>query len=248
VSDSNGAAPFGQQEPLGGEPQPARAFSPWTRQRSELLAWLRRNALPLAELYEGSVVLLFERAVPGWTRYVAHAVREIRNRLPDAISGTKTRRLDYITELDQIAEVWKACGPPLDGTMPPASTYSPASSEERPEGIMLSARLYRKLSNLVTEHKAARERPLEAAIRLFMGVPSQDQARVDSLRPVAFQWVEVTNWFVGRVHDEAHTDSEVSRDEFERKFQLFELTLTSLIAGFFQTTREIDAILEETNS
>jgi hypothetical protein len=50
----------------------------WTPRRRELREWLRRNAPSLAELYEGAVSLLFDVPIPGYTRFVAHAVREIR--------------------------------------------------------------------------------------------------------------------------------------------------------------------------
>ena len=58
----------------------------WTRNRRELLEWLGRNAPLLAELYEGAVSLLYGSRIPGFSRFVSHAVRELRNRLPKVIS------------------------------------------------------------------------------------------------------------------------------------------------------------------
>jgi hypothetical protein len=70
------------------EPHPADASVHWPRKRRDLLEWLRKTSPSLAEIYEGAVVLLFDRQVPGFSRFVSHAVREIRNRLPGVISGT----------------------------------------------------------------------------------------------------------------------------------------------------------------
>lgn len=57
--------------------------------------------------------MLFEGQVPGYTRLVAHCVREIRNRLPAAISGaTAGGRVDYKNRLDTIASAWQKAGIP----------------------------------------------------------------------------------------------------------------------------------------
>jgi hypothetical protein len=57
----------------------------WTRNRRELAEWLGGISPSIAELYQGAVELLFHRPVPGFSRFVSHAVREIRNRLPQEI-------------------------------------------------------------------------------------------------------------------------------------------------------------------
>jgi hypothetical protein len=66
---------------------PGQTAVGWTSERLQLKAWLTRNAPSLAELYESAVRLLFEVRLPGYTRFVRHAVRAIRNRLPFVISG-----------------------------------------------------------------------------------------------------------------------------------------------------------------
>ena len=62
------------------------AEASWTPRRVDLRSWLQRNAPSLGELYVGAVLLVFGRPIPGRVRFVAHAVREIRNRLPDVVS------------------------------------------------------------------------------------------------------------------------------------------------------------------
>ncbi len=53
---------------------------------------MAREAPSLSELYEGAVCLLFENRLAGYTRFVGHAVREIRNRLPDAVSESQSAK------------------------------------------------------------------------------------------------------------------------------------------------------------
>jgi hypothetical protein len=64
----------------------------WTHARLELQAWLQRNAASLAELYGGAARLVYDTPLPGRVRFVCHAVREIRNRLPDVLSGATLGR------------------------------------------------------------------------------------------------------------------------------------------------------------
>jgi hypothetical protein len=80
----------------------------WTAKRLELKAWMAREAPSLSELYEGAVCLLFEKRLPGYTRFVAHAVREIRNRLPDMLSASQpVKQLHYKNRLDAISTAGK---------------------------------------------------------------------------------------------------------------------------------------------
>src|ERR1700722_12753916 len=79
----------------------------WTRNRRELLEWLGKTSPSLAELYKGAVDLLFGRPVAGFSRFVSHAVREIRNRLPSVVSGTgSSGRLDYTSRIDDLSAQW----------------------------------------------------------------------------------------------------------------------------------------------
>jgi len=131
----------------------------WTSNRNEIRSWLQRNAPSLAELYEGAVILLYEQPLPGRTRYIAHAVREIRNRLPDVIGGpAKKQRLDYTSRIDEIAKLPEAQALISNhgGKSPPATTT-----------ITIDEKLAKKLIRLLQDHHTTRAKPLDAARRLF---------------------------------------------------------------------------------
>ena len=69
---------------LGG---PDVAGEPWWRpERIELFGWLENNAPALAPVYRGALALAVLDSFPGRVHFVAHAIREIRNRLPSALS------------------------------------------------------------------------------------------------------------------------------------------------------------------
>jgi hypothetical protein len=90
----------------------------WTESRRELKEWFGKNAPPLGELYEGARRMVFDSTFPGRTRFVAHAVREIRNRLPDVITGTTSRRFEWVNRLDVLARKWQKAGLSVDGSSP----------------------------------------------------------------------------------------------------------------------------------
>ena len=228
---------------LGGEQTPSLENAPnpggvyWTRTRLDLRAWLQRNAPTLSELYEGAVELIYGAALPGRVRFISHAVREIRNRLPDIISGTNSgRRLSYKNSLDEIEKVWNNHKFALDGTIP--------SSPD----IMVPPQLFRLIAILVKDHVETREKPIDAAIKLFEGCAPENRQLRDALRPVVFQWLKVTEWFMKKAHDPGKIDARYDESELQRQFELFEMTLRALARGFFTTVEELDEILEDANS
>jgi hypothetical protein len=218
----------------------------WTRNRQELLDWLRKTSPSLSEIYQGAVEMLFDRPIPGFSRFVSHAVREIRNRLPGVIAGTvSSGRLDYKSRLDDIAVHWKRAGVLVETK---ASEPRGSTSALQHQGIVLPRKLARKIGSLITDHDAAREKPRDAAIALFEGVAPRNQRFRDTLRPVLLQWMQVCDWFMERTHESGAIDGDIDPAEFRKKFELFESTLLAIVRGvsaFFDNTDELDLIIRE---
>lgn len=220
----------------------------WTPARLELRAWLERNAPSLAELYEGAVLLMFVSPVPGRVRFVAHAVREIRNRLPDVISGVKVQgRLDYKTRLDGLSELWKRSGLATDGCLPDSRPLDGPATPASPD-ILIDRHLFMEIAALIKDHITTRAKPEDAAIRLFEGVAPENQRLRDTLRPVVRQWLAITDWFMGRAHDSGAIDADCEAHHLREQFEIFEMMLAALTRGFFSTVDDLDEILENTNS
>ena len=218
----------------------------WTRNRLELLEWLRKTSRSLAELYEGAVDLLFGQRVAGFSRFVSHAVREIRNRLPSVVSGAiPSGRLDYKSRIDDLGAHWKRSR--IDVEAKPSDAGKALSAAQALE-VALPRKLARKIDRLIADHDAARQRPEDAAIKLFEGVAPNNQRFRDRLRPVVLQWMEVCDWFMARTHESGFTDEDVDLTEFKKNFELFESTLLAIVRGvstFFDNTDELDAIIKE---
>jgi hypothetical protein len=208
---------------------PAPGVSELSSDRLELLAWLRRNAPSLAELYEGAVLLLQNRP-PAHVRLIAHSVREIRNRLPD-----------YKGRVDDIIQVWRRAGLlPSDLTTAGLPTVDTTMAVPRAAATAV-LKLFR-------DHELARVKPAETARRLFTSLAPENADAIETLEPVVQHWIEVTHWFMKRAHDDGRCDAECPRDELERQFALFEKTLMAIVRQFYTAVDELDQILEDANS
>ena len=173
-------------------------------------------------------------------------MREIRNRLPEIISGIRnTSNVPYVNRLDDIANIWDRQGLPLDGSLPTSVTqYDNIPTDSIP----IPRRIFEKMSVLIKEHNDGRIRVVDSAKNLFLGPDRESSVVSESLHPVIDQWLQITGWFVGKAHDSGKTDSNVDFKEFRRQFELFETSLGAILRGFFATIGELDEILEEANS
>ncbi len=205
--------------------------------RVELFEWLSVRAPPLAELYKGALrMLCHESPFPARGRYIAHSVREIRNRLPDFIAGPKGGgRLDYTTKMDGVSALWKKRGVTTTGAPP----KTPVMSIPMDICVMVEA--------LIVEHDAAREKPAQTAERLFAACAPESSANRANLVPQIQLWLDVTRWFEKRAH-EAGMGATTDWTDLVVQFELFEKVLMALSRGFFETTKELNEILEDANS
>jgi hypothetical protein len=229
-----------QPEPLGEPATAAPTITCWTNTRVEIRSWLHRNAPSLAELYEGAVILLDDKPIPGRVRFIGHAVREIRNRLPDIISGpTKKRRLDYTNRLDDLARLPGAriLVADLGGEAAPKTTTT-----------AIDRKLALKIAELIQDHLTTRTKPLDSARRLFESIAPENSPQREGLIPVIQQWFNTTEWFMKNTHDSGYGDDDFQEQELRHRFSVFETTLSALIKPFFDTLEELDAILEDANT
>jgi hypothetical protein len=168
--------------------------------------------------------------------------------LPDVISGAKSGgSLQYKNRLDELTKKWRRSGLPTDGSFPGTVLGATGQPPAAPD-VPVPRRAYMEVANLVRDHVATREKPSEAAARLFEGIAPENQPLLDSLRPVIDHWVTITEWFAKQVHDSGRTDGDVDEAEFRNKFELFETTLMALVGRFFETVKDLDEILEDTDA
>lgn len=82
--------------------------------RLQLMNWFRVNARPLAEAYEGAIRLIADKGFPGRVRFIAHAVRDIADRLVLVLDPQLTgTRVQYENEMDRIVDKWPIIRPEI---------------------------------------------------------------------------------------------------------------------------------------
>jgi hypothetical protein len=219
----------------------------WTQPRLDIRAWLRRRgARSLAEMYEASVMMV-ETQCPGHVRFVSHAVRDIRNRLPGVLDGEQTGgTLPYHERLKVIRDGWVGL-PDLPGTQG-------EPSPDATGGVLVPAATVAQIGALLEDDLAASNKVEKGARRLFVtaervrtGRQLDDSALV-AIAPAIRQWLQVTRWFESRAHDRGVEDNGNDLPDFKRKFELFERALLGLFQEFYPAKEELDEILEDANS
>lgn len=216
----------------------------WTEHRIQAYAWLDDARASLAELYHGALRMLYADETPGRSRLISHCVREIGNRLPDALVGPKGEKFEWINRLDTLVREWSTHGLPLDGNRP-AMTGDEAGPPQ-PDEVTLPSGLYLEVATLLVDFQASRENPREKALRLFQELGDEEFS--ESLYPVVNQWVQTIRWFVERVHDNEQVDADCDWSEFTGRFQLFEFQLLTLARRFTENMEDLDDILERANT
>jgi len=89
---------------------------------------------------------------------------------------------------------------------------------------------------------------METAARLFAAADVSGSTDLATLRPLAKQWRDDTEWAVKMAHDPRRQVALPGDDELRRRFELFEDHLYGLSGPYFDTLGEIDAILVQANS
>lgn len=114
--------------------------------------------------------------------------------------------------------------------------------------ISVPRHLFLQMAKILGEHSLVREKPKEAATRLFEGCAPENKQVRETLGPIVLQWLDITEWFVRRAHDSGQPDNDHDWKEFRDRFILFETTLAALLGQFFSTIGGLDEILEDTNA
>jgi hypothetical protein len=228
------------QEPAPG-PQPAAKQDFWDGRRRELFDSIAKKAPRLAAIYRASVTMYHDAVFPARQHFVAHAVRELGNRLPDVLGVAKEARFEATPRLDSCGKIWRDAGI-LDAFPEPVVGAAPA-----PDGLTQLPRAAAEATRaLLSDHVKSRESRKDAAVRLFRAIAPERGKSLDELRPVALQWYEVLDWFVSVVHVPVQ-ERHISEEEFNAKFDLFEKCLASILLPFFAGLKEVDDILDKAN-
>ncbi len=214
---------------------------PWTARQLELKKWLEANGPTLAPVYSAAVQMVSDRSFPGRVWFVAHAVREIRNRLPDAIAGElRSTRTEYSQLAEEVRTTWVDDGLPSDGSVPVLSAADPDSSG--PDRYDISWPMLTAVGNLIVGHLAVSGRNRRTARRLF-------EATTESPIPayVVESWLRSTKWANAFAHVRNQPLNPSDEESLAERFELFENALAALARRSYENMDELDEILDSAN-
>lgn len=223
-----------------GVPDPPPAQLPWSESRQAIHEWLLTQSLPLAELYFGAVQVL-NNETPGWTRFVAHAIREIVNRLPSAICGEEMVKgnLQYPQRLDILADQWEKGAAAVEETEDPSGMTAVRQIE---------LDVWIEIDTLVQDHRAVHLRNRERALKMFMALIPEAPEDDQRIGWIAGQWIQLGGWAHKKAHDQTRVDHEQDCSEILGRFQSLEGLIQGATRPFFGNREEIDELLAATNS
>lgn len=159
-------------------------------EQKRIAEWLAKQDSELGQLYEGAVRMIQDRSFPGRLWLVCHAVREIRNRLPEAVAGRGVvKRLEYSQVVDALEKAWERTG--LGGVRL-ADGDEKRSEQKIPQEVVVL------ISDLVTKHKEVAGRKRENIKRLIITLEPENKDFQASLFPVINRLIEETDWFEER--------------------------------------------------
>ena len=211
----------------------------WTRERTELLQWMRERAPTFAPAYEGAVKILFMRDLPGRVHMVCHVVRDIYDRLPLVLGGQDappkfSNLVRPITT--ELYEIWSKHHPNRLGS----ADTSPA------ESILVPRRICEQLDKLVALTDRVKNAPKEGdrlALTLCQAAGLQRQPDPLAVKIFNDQW----DYFIARAHLVYSIEKMPGSDDLIEKFKTFERAFHSFIGGYFTAKEALDAILQHAN-
>ncbi len=205
--------------------------------QTELLDWFRKKAAPLAEAYDGAVRLLSIPGFPCRVHFIAHAVRDIGDRLIYALDPQEQgKRVQYETELDKIVKGWPIIDPASDAAASPVDK----------ESLIIPYHLARLIDGLVTAHRNRRQRPTQYEL-LFRHLMKQESAHAAVNERLIQGFKKTHKWFTTLAHVPAEGPKQVDENELRSEFKKFETMLHSFVGNFFTGKSELDAILRQAN-
>ena len=242
VAGGSPPASVGTEEPLLAASAPPSPTAEWTPQRLGLHLWLESNAPALAPVYSAVVRMSSDRTFPGRVWFMAHALRDMRNRLPAALAGPSDgSRTEYSLLAGGVTKRWIQDGLPADGSCPLEATAEPSSSG--PVRYEISQALLEAVSELVAGDLAIAPRKRDNAHRLFEAVAGGPVPNY-----VILAWLDATNRAERFAHLRDAPLTEEDEQEFDEVLARCERALVAMANRSYENMDELDEILGSANN
>jgi hypothetical protein len=181
--------------------------------------------------------MLGEHSFPGRIHFIAHAVRDIADRLITVLDPqVDAKRVQYENELDRIEKHWPTIDAIGDDKVEP----------DNQDTVRLEFKVAVMIDSLVRAHRARRRNPSNYEL-LFRFLMRQEPSRSEVNERLVRDFKKVRHWFMERTHLRTKKTPLVDESELNAQFSKFEAMLHSFVGDFFTGTAELDEILQQAN-
>lgn len=199
--------------------------------------WLKNDlSLPVfAEAYKGAAILIDQKPA-GYVSFVAHAGRDLMNRLASTVAGIKSEGVQYQQHIDKIQGDWQ-------DEWRFSRELSPEMAEK---GHLIPVDVCQRISTLIDEHKSGRMRSSEAD-GLFFSTFLDYSDRDKIPRNFLSEWKAAKGWFLSHVHLRDQPFRAGTDDDLVKHFNCLDGYLYIAASSQYDRLKGLNEILDATN-
>ncbi|WP_140162558.1 hypothetical protein [Billgrantia desiderata] len=206
-------------------------------EQKRVFEWLNDDlSLPVfAEAYKGAAILITQRTA-GYVSFVAHAGRDLMNRLASTVADIKSERVQYQQHIDKLQDDWRE-------EWRFSNELSPEVAEK---GHLIPVGVCQKISTLVDEHKSGRMRSSEADglfFSTFLDYSDKDKVPSNFL----LEWRAAKNWFLSHAHLREKPFRAETDNDMVKHFNCLDGYLYIAASSQYDRLKDLNEILDATN-
>jgi len=207
------------------------------KEQQRVYEWLNDDlSLPVfAGAYEGAVMLLSQKSA-GYISFIAHAGRDLINRLASTVAGVTSKQVQYQQRIDKLQDNWRD----------EWRLSNELLQEEVGKGHLIPTQVCQQITTLIHEHKSGRMRSLDADGLFFSTfLDYSDKEKIpDNLLS---EWKEAKKWFLGHAHLRQKPFRADAENNLEKHFNCLDGYLYIAASSQYERLKDLDEILDATN-
>lgn len=206
-------------------------------EQQRVYEWLNDDlSLPVfAEAYKGAAILLSQKPA-GYISFVAHAGRDLMNILASTVAGINSGRVQYEKHIDQLQDDWRNEWRFSDDLSP----------EVVEKGHLIPIQVCQRISTLIEEHKAGRERSAEKVglfFSTFLEYSDKDKIPGNFLS----EWKAAKEWFLKHAHLREKPFRAETDGDLVKHFNCLDGYLYIAASSQYERLKALNEILDTTN-
>jgi hypothetical protein len=216
----------------------------WSQHQLQLLDWFTTEAPSLAHPYRAAVILMNDISFPARVYLVCHVVRDIYNKLPEALVGASWRREanEINPIIDDVSKHWEQ----YTGESFTQHTGG-TSTQEALTQVSVSVIAVKKVGELLDLRRKLKEQPTSAEVLAQALYKRFVEYGTAPSRRLIQTFEKERRWFTGRAHLVRDSEKIPSDNDLDEHFETFERTLHSLVAPHFSVQQDLNDILHKAN-